>query len=95
MLHVVSLNYMKLTLKPIFHCDVKPFVLGPSIGLDPQGHNASRWNIGDVWSPMREAGVGHVHFIFFVLISFVLGTQREPSFLWNMGFRVYLSHAKW
>ena len=24
--------------KPIFHCDAKPFALGPCIGLDPQHH---------------------------------------------------------
>ena len=23
-------------LKPIFHCDAKPFALGPGVGLDPQ-----------------------------------------------------------
>ena len=47
--------------------------------------NASRWNIGDTGSPARGAGVGHIHFMFFVLISFALGSQREPSFQWNMG----------
>ena len=26
-------------LKPIFHCDAKPFALGPGVGLDPQRHN--------------------------------------------------------
>ena len=25
--------------KPIFHCDAKPFALGPRVGLDPQCHN--------------------------------------------------------
>ena len=24
---------------PIFHCDAKPFALGPRVGLDPQRHN--------------------------------------------------------
>ena len=57
--------------------------------------NASRWNIGGVWSPMRGAGVGHVHFMFFVLISFVLGSQREPSFQWNVGFTVTLVKLSW
>ena len=98
---VVSL----VKLKPIFHCDAKPFVLGPRVGLDPQRHNfalgiptcwylktlkfalppmptpnAGRWNIGGVEFQMQGAGVGHVHFMFFVLISFALGSQREPSF---------------
>ena len=31
--------------------------------------------------------VGHVRFIFFVLISFALGSRRRPSFQWNMGLR--------
>ena len=30
---------MFCSLKPIFHCDAKPFALGPRIGLDPQHHN--------------------------------------------------------
>ena len=47
--------------------------------------NTSRWNIGGVGSPKRGAGIGHVHFMLFVLISFVLGSQREPSFQWSMG----------
>ena len=49
--------------------------------------NASRCNIGGVGSPTPGAGVGHVHFMFFVLISFEVGSQREPSFQWNMGLR--------
>ena len=52
--------------------------------------NASRWNIGRVGSPRVGARVGHVHFMFFVLISFALDSQRKPSFQWNMGFRVCL-----
>ena len=27
------------SLKPIFHCDAKPFALGTGVGLDPQRHN--------------------------------------------------------
>ena len=42
--------------------------------------NASQWNIGCVGSQMQNSGVGHVHFMFFVLISFVSGSQREPLF---------------
>ena len=33
------------------------------------------------------AGVGHVHFMFFVLISFAFCSRRKPSFQWNMGFK--------
>ena len=36
------------------------------------------------WVLMQNSGVGQVHFMFFVLISFALGSQREPSFQWNM-----------
>ena len=35
--------------------------------------NASKWNIGSVGSPRVGALIGHVHFMFFVLISFALG----------------------
>ena len=28
----------RLIVKPIFHCDAKPFTLGPRVGLDPQHH---------------------------------------------------------
>ena len=52
--------------------------------------NASQWNIGGVGSPTQGAGVGHVHFMFFVLISFALGSQRKPSFQWNMGLSILL-----
>ena len=37
------------------------------------------------WVPTQNSGVGHVHFMFFVLILFALGSQRKPSFQWNMG----------
>ena len=39
------------------------------------------------WVPTQNSGIGHVHFMFFGLISFALGSQRKPSFQWNMGFR--------
>ena len=47
--------------------------------------DASQWNIGCVGSLALGLCVGHVHFIFFVLISFALGSRRKPSFQWNMG----------
>ena len=37
--------------------------------------NASQWNIGCVGSQTQISHVGHVHFIFFVSISFALGSQ--------------------
>ena len=43
--------------------------------------------------PGVGAGVGHVHFMFFVLISFAFCSQRKPSFRWNMGFKcLIMSH---
>ena len=46
----------------------------------------SQWNIGGVGCLALGLCVGHVHFIFVVLISFASGTQRKPVFWWNMGF---------
>ena len=65
------------------------FVLPPTgnikFALPPNANpNAGQWNIG---SPTQNLHVGHVHFMLFVLISFALVTQREPSLQWNMGFR--------
>ena len=99
-------------LKPIFHCDAKPFALGTFASSNAkytnvlvsfalgnanfshhptQNPNASQWNIGWVGYQTQISFVGHVHFMFFVLISFAFGTQRKPSFQWNMGLRVSLS----
>ena len=52
-----------------------------------QNPNAGQWNGGCVGSQMQNFRVGHVHFMFFVLISFALVTQRKPSLQWNMGLR--------
>ena len=50
-----------------------------------QNPNASQWNIGCVGYQTQISCVGHVHFMVFVLISFAFGTQRKPSFQWDMG----------
>ena len=47
----------------------------------------SQWNIGCVGFQMQNFRVGHVHFMFFVLISFAFGGQHKPIIQWNMGFR--------
>ena len=44
--------------------------------------DATQWNTGGVGPSGVWAGVGHVHFIFFVQFLFALG----PVFQWNMGF---------
>ena len=51
--------------------------------------DATQWNIGGVGSSGVGAGIGHVHFMLFMSISFASGTQRKPVFWWNMGFSVY------
>ena len=53
-----------------------------------QNPKASHWNIGCVGYQTQNFRVGHVHFMFFVLISFAFGGQRKPSFQWNMGLRM-------
>ena len=50
-----------------------------------QTPDTSQWNIGCVGSLALGLCVGHVHFIFFVLISFASDTRRKPVFQWNMG----------
>ena len=35
----MTLSGLFIPLKPIFHCDAKPFTLGTGVGLDPQHHN--------------------------------------------------------
>ena len=72
------------------------FVLPPmptlKFALPPtQNPNVSRWNIGGVGCPTRGAGVGHVDFMLFVSILLLLVTQCEPSFQWNMGFKLFIS----
>ena len=52
------------------------------------GGHVSQWNIGCFGSQMQNFRVGHAHFMLFVLISFALVTQREPSLQWNMGLNV-------
>ena len=43
-------------------------------------------NIKFAFSPdAKPLCVGHVHFIFFVLISFALGSRHKSNFQWNMG----------
>ena len=49
--------------------------------------DASQWNIGGVGLSGIGAGVGHVHFMLFMSISFASGTQRKLVFQWNMGLR--------
>ena len=58
------------------------FALSPT----PTPH-ASQCNIGGVGSSGVGAGIGHVHFMLFMSISFALGTQRKLVFQWNMGLK--------
>ena len=54
-----------------------------------QNPNASQMNIGFIKFQTQNFHVGHVHFMFFMLISFVFGSQRKPSFQWNKGFKIW------
>ena len=65
---------------------MNPFCVLPDAFYPTRNPNASQWNIGCVGSLALALCVGHVHFIFFVLISFALGSRRKRSFQWNMGF---------
>ena len=58
------------------------------IAFPPTQNPKSQWNIGYIGSLALGLCVGHVHFIFFVLISFALGSRRKRSFQWNMGFSI-------
>ena len=58
------------------------------VSPDAKPQNASQWNIGCVGSLVLGLCVGHVHFIFSVLISFALSSRRKLSFQWNMGLKV-------
>ena len=49
--------------------------------------DASQWNICGVGPSGVGAGVGHVHFMMFMSISFASGTQCKFVFMWNMGLR--------
>ena len=73
-------NTLKFALPPTRNIQ---FALPPM-----QNPNAGQWNIGCIGSPTQNFHIGHVHFRLFVLISFALGTQREPSLQWNMRYRI-------
>ena len=70
----------------------KPQTQTPNANPQPkpptQTPNANRWNIGRVGSPAQNSRIGHVDFMLFVLISFALVTQHEPSLQSKMGCRV-------
>ena len=55
-----------------------------------QNPNASQWNIGCVGSQTQNFCVGHVHSTLFVLIPFVLVTQRNPvcSGIWALSLKL-------
>ena len=51
---------------------------GGAKGMGGKRPNMSRWNIGCIGSPCIGACIGHVHFMLFMLISFVLGGHANP-----------------
>ena len=52
---------------------------------------ARQWNIGCVGSQRKILALAMYISCFFLLISFALGSQPEPSFQWNMGLRSRLA----
>ena len=67
--------------KPIFHQNAKYLASGTF--ASPNARIPTCWYILRQVTPI--SCVGHVHFIFFVYISFALGGQRKPHFQWNIG----------
>ena len=72
-----------LPIPTCWYLKMRKFALSPM-----PNPNASQWIIGCVGSQTQISGVGHVHFIFFVPISFVFCIQRKPSFQWNIDFMI-------
>ena len=75
--YILALPNAKICVTPTPNLN---FALPPTPAPD-----ASQWNIGGIGSLALGLCVGHVHFIFFVLISFASGTQCKLVFQWNMG----------
>ena len=70
-------TWLKIKPKPIFHCDAKPFALGPRVGLDPKHHNFAL-RIPTCW--------------YLKMLKFALPTTRTLKFAlppnasrWNIG----------
>ena len=74
-------HYFAMGIPTCWYLKMLNFAFPPTQNL-----NASQWNIGCVGSLALGLCVGHVHFIFLVLISFALGSLHKRSFQWNMGF---------
>ena len=77
------------TLKPIFHCDAA--TLGTFASANPKDSTFALPNAKNT-NMLVSLGLGDASFLrwpctflFFVYISFALGSQREPHFLWNIG----------
>ena len=75
-------HYFALGIPTCWYLKMLKFAFYPT-----QNPNASQWNIGCVGSLVLGLCIGHVHLIFFVRISFALGSRRKCSFQWNMGLR--------
>ena len=84
-LGISSCWYLKMLKFAFFPTQNIKFAFPPK-----QNPNASQWNLGCIGSLALGLCVGHVHFIFFVLISIALGSRRKRSFQWNMGFKLHV-----
>ena len=77
----ISHNYngTHVHLKPIFHCDAKPFALGPDVGLDPQRQNFAS-EIPTCWY------LKTLRFALPPTLKFALPTKPTPNTSrWNIG----------
>ena len=76
--HVDFALQWNIALKPIFHCDAKPFALSPGIGLDPQLHNFALgiptcWYLKTLKFALPPTG------------SVKFATQNPKASQWNIG----------
>ena len=88
--------YFLINLTAIFHCDAKPFALGPGVGLDPQCHNFAL-GVPTCWylqtlkfalPPMQNPSTSQWNIGYVGSPTQNLFTQREPSLQWNVGLRI-------
>ena len=79
------------SLKPIFHCNAKSFALGTFASPNAKDSTFALPNARNT-NMLVSFVLGDINFLrwpctflFFVYISFALGSQRKPHFQWNIG----------
>ena len=95
MLIVISHKFKNILskdpLKPIFHCIAKLLALGTFASPNAKDSTFALANARNT-NMLVSLALGDANFLrwpctflFFVYISFALGSQREPHFQWNIG----------